>query len=207
MDRRTSIKWVLAAATALPLANAIGTPQPGGAVGGAKGYGTDPDLLRTYRPGELWPLTLNPPQRRTTATLCDLIIPADSHSPSASSVGVVDFIDEWISAPYPAHQVDRTIVVEGLRWLDEHSRQRFASAFAEIGATHQAAICDDICFLPRAAPQLTQAATFFARFRDLTAGGFYTTPHGRSDIGFVGNVPRATFDGPPLEVLRKAGLA
>lgn len=207
MDRRTSIKWVLAVASALPLQEAIGASPPGGSAVLAKGYGTDPNLLKAYQPGDVWPLTLSPPQRRTATALCDIIIPADVHSPSASSVGVVDFIDEWISAPYPAHQADRTIVVAGLRWLDEHSQRRFGNVFAVIGATQQAAVCDDICYLPKAAPQLQQAATFFARFRDLTAGGFYTTPQGRTDIGFVGNLPRATFDGPPLEVLRKVGLA
>ena len=51
------------------------------------------------------------------------------------------------------------------------------------------------------------AAKFFAKFRDLTAGGFYTTPVCMKDIGYVGNTPLAKFDGPPLEALRKAGLA
>ncbi len=60
-----------------------------------------PICCRTYRPGELWPLTLTPAQRRLAAVLVDLIIPADEHSPSAPAVGVVDFIDEWVSAPYP----------------------------------------------------------------------------------------------------------
>ena len=206
MDRRTSIKWVLGAAATLPLVN---LPMSAGAESaslGTKGYGTDPDLLKTYRPGDLWPLTLSPAQQRTTAVLCDIIIPADSHSASASSVGVVNFIDEWISAPYPAHQADRPLLLDGLRWLEEHSRQRFNSPFPSLSASQQAAICDDICYLPEAQPQFRRAAVFFARFRDLTAGGFYTTPQGRTDIGFVGNVPRATFDGPPPEVLRKAGL-
>jgi hypothetical protein len=30
---------------------------------------------------------------------------------------------------------------------------------------------------------------------------------GMKDIGYVGNVPLATFDGPPIEALKKAGLA
>ena len=56
-------------------------------------------------------------------------------------------------------------------------------------------------------PEFATASQFFKKFRDLTAGGYYTTPEGMKDIGYVGNVPLATFDGPPPEVLRKLGLA
>jgi len=65
------------------------------------GYGSDPDLSKNYRPGEPWPLTLTAEQRRLSGIVSDLIIPADDRSPSASAMGVVDFIDEWVSAPYP----------------------------------------------------------------------------------------------------------
>ena len=67
-------------------------------------------------------------------------------------------------------------------------------------------ICDDICFVPKAAPPFAEAATFFARYRDLTAGGFYTTPQGAKDLRFVGNVASASFDGPPPEVLKIVGV-
>ena len=59
----------------------------------------------------------------------------------------------------------------------------------------------------KAAPNAATAAKFFAKFRDLTAGGFYTTPVGMKDIGYTGNTPLAKFDGPPLAALKKAGLA
>jgi hypothetical protein len=48
---------------------------------------------------------------------------------------------------------------------------------------------------------MKKAAQFFARFRDLVAGGFYTTPEGMKDIQYLGNVPLTKFDGPPPEVL------
>ena len=31
---------------------------------GAKGYGTDPDLTKLYKPGDVWPLTMTPTPRR-----------------------------------------------------------------------------------------------------------------------------------------------
>lgn len=216
MDRRTTIKWVLAAAAAMagPQTAVYGLQRddshdPIPDLPAGKGYGTDPDLSKVYKPGELWPLTLTGPQRETARVLCDLIIPADSSSPSASEVGVVDFIDEWISAPYPQQRQDRVSVLKGLAWLDTEAASRYApsTSFAALTHDQQTAICDDICLVEKAKPRLTEAANFFSRYRDLTAGGFYTTPQGRQDVRYVGNVPMTHFDGPPPEVLKKVGLA
>lgn len=213
MDRRTTLKWMLSAAAAMPLLKTHGVAAAASAAPSApgappvKGYGTDPDMTRVYAAGEVWPLTFTAQQRKTAAALCDVIIPADAHSPSASSVGVVEFIDEWISAPYPLQRTDRPVILEGLAWMDHESRRRYSRDFAALGESRQALICDDICYEPKAAPQFAQAAKFFARYRDLTAGGFYTTPVGRKDLRYVGNVALASFEGPPIEVLKKVGLA
>jgi hypothetical protein len=203
VDRRTTVKWI-AAASALPWLQRRALGSTAGAH--ANGYGTDPKLDRVYKPGELWPLTLPPGMRRSAAALCDVIIPADSESPSASAVGVVDFIDEWISAPYEAQRADRKTILEGLGWLETESKRRFKKFFAELSNAQMTSICDDICYLPKAKPRFTEAAKFFATYRDLTAGGFYTTPQGSKDIKYVGNVALERFDGPPHEVLRKVGL-
>jgi hypothetical protein len=202
IDRRTTLKWVLGAAAALPYLKIEVR-----AASGEVGYGTDPNLMPLYRPGELWPLTLTAGERRSAAALCDVIIPADDKSPSASAVGVVDFIDEWISAPYPDQRQDRPLILTGLAELESRAERRFGKALADLKSDEQRALCDPICYLPKAAAEDRDAATFFARFRDLTAGAFYTTPQGTQDLGFVGNVALARFDGPPLEVLKRAGLA
>jgi hypothetical protein len=68
-------------------------------------------------------------------------------------------------------------------------------------------LCEDIAHVATASAERKKAAQFFKRYRDLTAGGYYTTPEGMKDIGYVGNVPLPSFDGPPPEVLRKLGLA
>jgi hypothetical protein len=221
MDRRRTLKWILAASATMPLLArrvlgdaaraALGEAAPaargeGTAVAPAHGYGADPDLTKFYHPGDLWPLTLTPAQRRTAAGLCDVIIPADDHSPSASSVGVVDFLDEWVSAPYPNQQQDRALILEGLLWMDAEASRRFAKQFADLDEPAQHAICDDVCYEKSAQPQFAAAAKFFTRYRDLTAGGFYTSPEGRKDLGYIGNVPLLKFSGPPAEVLRKVGL-
>jgi hypothetical protein len=203
MDRREAIKWMLAATATVSLLNFRSL----GAGVSATGYGTDPDLMKNYKPGDLWPLTFTKEQRRAVAALCDVIIPADDKSPSAGSLGVPDFIDEWISAPYPEQQADRQEILDGLAWLDQESEKRFGKGFADLNDKQKCNICDDICYVPKAKHKFKIAAHFFAKFRNLTAGGFYTTPQGWKDIQYIGNVALAKFEGPPPEVLKYLNLA
>ncbi|MFO1446675.1 MAG: gluconate 2-dehydrogenase subunit 3 family protein [Opitutaceae bacterium] len=206
LDRRAAIKWMLAG-TATMMVIDRATFAQGAATPGGKGYGTDPDLIKEYKPGDLWPLTLNDHQRRTATVLCAVIIPADDRSPSAADLHVQDFVDEWISAPYPGHDADRTRILAGLAWLDTEAKKRFGKDFADLAANQHTAICDDICRETPSRAEFKEPSLFFKRFRDLTAGGFYTTKEGMKDINYVGNVPLVTFDGPPPEVLKKLGLA
>jgi len=204
MDRRTSIKWMMAAASAAAV------PSWEAAAQSAVSYGTDPDLVKRYRSGDLWPLTLSTEQKVTAAALCALIIPADTHSPSAAQLNVPLFIDEWISAPYPHHQKDRALIVEGLAWIETDAMKRFRKPFAQLTEAQQRSLCDPVCLpgkVAKASPEIMKAAQFFSRYRDLTVDGFYTTPEGMKDLGFTGNKPSAKFEGPPLAALKKAGLA
>jgi len=210
MDRRVAIKWILAAGAGAMLVNlppfgaapALGAPAQPGA-----GYGTDPDMLRAYKAGELWPLKLSDPQRRQVAALCDTIIPADEHSPSASSVGVTDFIDEWVSAPYPGNVADSKVILVGLAELESESKGRFGALFADATQEQRRTLCGELAARsPAADPDPEAPRPFFGRFRELTISGFYTTPAGRQDLGYVGNVPLARFDGPPADLIDRLGL-
>lgn len=187
---------------------ALGKPPKflGSADGTPGGYGTDPNLVRTYEPGDCWKLTFTEAQRTTAAAWCDVLIPADDKSPSASKVGVVDFIDEWISAPYEEFQDDRKLILDGLAWIEAESKKRFEKDFASLSEEQKHAICDDVCYGPKAKPEFKEAAKCFSKFRSLTAGGFYSTPVGMADIGYVGNSPQLRFDGPPQEVLDRLGV-
>ena len=201
MDRRTTIKWVLAASTVLPSLGGRSSRAESQPPLNVQGYGTDPDLLKSYRPGDLWPLTFTEAQRRTASSLSDLILPADAHSPSAAALGVVEFIDEWVSAPYPTHQENRRMILDGLAWVDAESARLYQREFSALTASEQRAICDPVCDVSTPALGLRSVAVFFRLYRDLTAGGFYSTPEGRKDLGYMGNVPLAHFDGPPAAVL------
>ncbi|HKQ13322.1 MAG TPA: gluconate 2-dehydrogenase subunit 3 family protein [Steroidobacteraceae bacterium] len=194
LDRRTAIKWVLAASAALRLPNASFDALA--AAPAAQGYGKDPNLMKVYKAGDLWPLTLSKEQRVTATALCDLIIPADDTSPAASKVGVVDFLDEWISAPYPEHAEDRKTIVDALGKVEGEAQRRFKTPFAKLSAQQMSTIADAIV-----------EEAYFKRYRELTAGGFYTTPVGVRDLKYVGNVAMATFEGPTQDVLKRLGLA
>ncbi|MDT8369627.1 MAG: gluconate 2-dehydrogenase subunit 3 family protein [Longimicrobiales bacterium] len=171
----------------------------------AAGTATDPDLIAPVVP---WERTLSEDELAALAVLCDVIIPADEHSPAASTVGAHEFIDEWVSAPYDGMQRDRVLVLGGLVWLDRESARRFGEGrrFRDLATDEQHAICDDIASPRNAQPGFEAAARFFDKLRDLTATAFYTTREGMDDLGYVGNVPLASWGPPPPEALRHLGL-
>ena len=207
LSRREVLKWFAAASAAMSVSELELFAQSGTTAALArKGYGTDPNLLKEYKPGDAWPLILDAKQRATVKTLCDLLIPADDLGPAASAVGVPEFIDEWVSAPYPIQTADRPMILEGLAWLDAEAQRRFQKDFAALEAAQHRAICDDICHHEKAPPEFRKPAKFFLKMRSLSAGGYFSTPDGWKAIGYVGNMPLASFDGPPKEVLEKLGL-
>lgn len=210
LSRRDVFRYFAAVYAAAAVAHLEGAENPEGKITplpGAKGYGPDPDLQRIYQPGDLWPLTLTPLQKKTVTALADLILPADDLGPAASALRVPDYIDEWVSAPYESQQKTRVQILEGLAWLESEAKSRFqAASFADLSAPQQKAICDNICDPRKARAEHQPAAKFFAAFRGLAMGAYYATPDGWKAIGYVGNIPLATFDGPPREVLEKLGL-
>ena len=174
--------------------------------GAAKPYGTDPDLQKVYRPGDLWPLTFDARQIKAAGALADVILPADDLGPAASTLGVVDMLDEWVSAPNDTQQKDRPVILDGLAWIDAESRKRFQKDFADLPESGKTAICDAICDPAKAVKEFRTAARFFSKFRALCAGAYYATPDGWKALGYVGNVALASFDGPPPEVLAQLGV-
>ncbi|MFT4691031.1 MAG: gluconate 2-dehydrogenase subunit 3 family protein [Verrucomicrobiia bacterium] len=208
INRRLALRWISAATATIPILEGDSLAAESGSTKPlfAKGYGPDPDLIKNYNPGDLWPLTFSAEQRRLVIVLCDIIMPADETSPSASSLGVHDFVDEWISSPYPAQKGDRNGILKGLPWLDEEAIRRGEKNFVSLAANKQFEICQE---LAKAAKKDSRKhpGSFFLRLRNLVAGGYYTTPVGMKDIGYLGNVPMAEWNGPPPEVLERLGLS
>jgi gluconate 2-dehydrogenase gamma chain len=134
----------------------------------------------------------------TIKVLCDIIIPADAKSGSASQAGVPAFI-EFIAKDMPQNQ---TPLRGGLKWLDNESNKRFKKIFTLCTKDQQIQIVDDIAYPQQAKPIFSQGVAFFTLMRNLTASGFYTTRIGIDDIGYVGNTPNV-WEGPPADVIKQ----
>lgn len=197
LSRREALKRVIGLSVALSALE-----MPAFANTPIRGIGTDPNLLKKEIP---WPLVLNDAEMKTVKVLGDIIIPADENGPEASAVGVPEFINEWVSAPYEQQQGDLVTLRKGLVWLDAESKKRFTKIFVEITPEQQIAIIDDI--VKDGTDARKQAYSFFKMFRDRVAGGYYSTPIGWKAIGYIGNVPMPEYPGPPPEVLKHLGLA
>jgi hypothetical protein len=203
-DRRRSLAWLAGAigATQLPgLGHALAS-SAAGASAAAKhalpplprgpGYGTDPGLLKDWQAGEPWPLTLNARERAALAAIADRILPAEGTAPAASAVGVVDCLDEWLSAPYAGQQADRALVLPALEELLARASTQ-GSQFEALPADLQL--------------QWLKTSPAFPRLRELVAGAYYSTPAGAQDLAFAGDSPSTFFAGPSAQVLRAAGYA
>lgn len=207
IDRRKSLKWMASAAAAAPfLGHDVFSAGDAASPSISRGYGLDPDMVKVYNPGELWPLTFSDEQRQKVTVLCDIIMPADETSPSASSLGVQDFIDEWISSPYPDQAKDRKLILKGLDWLDEEAAVLGAPNFLSLEFEQQTAMCHELAKSAKKSSK-EYPGSFFLKMRDLISGGYYTTPEGMKDIGYVGNVAQIEWNGPPPEALAHLGLS
>jgi Gluconate 2-dehydrogenase subunit 3 len=162
------------------------------AIAKVNGYGSDPNLLeRTVT----WPRTLSAQELAMLAALCDIVLPAEPPHRSAKDIGVHHFLDEWVSAPYPQMQADRTIILDGLAALNGAARKSGDVPFAQVEPAQQAALFDELC-------GGKETVGFSRRLIQLICDGYYTTREGHAAIGYVGNVALASFPGAPPEIVR-----
>ncbi|TQV66717.1 gluconate 2-dehydrogenase subunit 3 family protein [Exilibacterium tricleocarpae] len=218
LDRRGALKIIATTAAAVPVLGcapdsstaAVGavTPRPESELpvsppSQPRRTPFDPDLLN---PDIHWDLVLTGAELTTLKALANVIIPADAVSPGAGDLDAQDFINEWVSAPYQNNKRDLILVRGGLVWLQSEAGRRYGRRFTELSPAQVTAICDDIKWRQSAQPAYQSAAIFFEKVRDLTATAFYTTEEGMADIGYLGNKALASFEGPPLAVLRQLGL-
>jgi hypothetical protein len=187
INRRSALKFAafvtLAAHRLWALANQL-------APSSVPGYGTDPDLLQR---SVTWQRTLTASQLATLHALCDIALPAELPHPSAGAIGVHEFLDEWLSAPYPQMQADRLVVLTGLATLDQTTQRELRVPFATASLPAQIALFDRAC-------GSEATAEFSRRLIQLICTGYYATRAGHAAIGYVGNVALSSFLGPPPEV-------
>jgi hypothetical protein len=207
VDRRITLQWLFGAmaASALPgcaTSGALGaaaTEPPGPwpdlpvVALDAPGYGTDPNLIEGVVP---WPRTLNAQQLETAAALCDTILPAEGQYPAPSAIGIHQFVDEWVSAPYPEQRGDRILLLNGFAWLDREAETRHGKSYARLAEADRGAILRDL------AAAHAKGADFLRRMKFLTTGAYYTSEQGIEELGYVGNVAiQGDYPGPTKEAL------
>jgi gluconate 2-dehydrogenase gamma chain len=139
----------------------------------------------------------NDHQWRAVEVLCDLIIPADEHSGSATAAGVPEFIDDWLDfrAREDGNQDLAASVLGGLAWLDLEATRLFQKDFAVATPAGQKQILDRIAWPARAADADRRWAAFFTGFRDLTVSGFFSSKMGVADLPYLGNKAVAEWKG------------
>jgi len=140
---------------------------------------------------------------RTVRILADMIIPRDERSGSASDAGVPEFMDFTMTDRPRSQEWMRS----GLAWIDAQSKSRFAKAFADASQSQREAILNDIAWPGKAPASMADGVSFFNRFRDLTATGFWSSEIGVKDLRYMGNVFATNWNGCPSEALKKLGVS
>ncbi len=142
----------------------------------------------------------NEHEQKTLDTLADLILPADTTGPAASTTGTTAFI-AFMANDYPSFKFP---LRAGLAWLSRESLSRFANNdFNTLSAAQQKAILEDIAYLPEDPKEdLSPPVAFFDLLRKLVLTGYFSSKEGQKDLGYQGNVPNI-WDGVPEEVLAK----
>ncbi len=137
----------------------------------------------------------------TVAVLCDLILPATTTAGAASEAFVPEFIDFAVKE-WPHIQDDFR---NGIKWLDDYSRNQNGKDFIFASPEDQIAILDVIAYADKATEETQPGVDFFREIRNFTLTGYYTTEMGFNDLGYVGNRPNV-WDGVPQEVLDDLGI-
>ena len=164
-------------------------------------------LSEEERAQQFTPKFFTPEEYRTVRVLVDYVIPRDAKSGSATDAKVPEFMDFMYSDPLQTTSENtKKAMKDGLAWLDTESRRRFAKTFVEAADAERRQILDDIASPAKAPQGMADGVTFFNRFRDMTASGFFSSAMGWKDVGYIGNVAVAQWKGCPPATLRRLGV-
>lgn len=95
---------------------------------------------------------------------------------------------------------------DALRWFDGFAYDSYHKAFTNCTDAEQRQLFDQVAWPAKARPELREGVNFFNRFRDFTAGGFFSSKMGVADIGYMGNHALASWNGCPPEALKHLGF-
>lgn len=133
--------------------------------------------------------------------LVDMIFPEEEDSPSASEVGVVEFIEFMVKDKPEMQKPMRN----GLKWMNTYSNEMYKRDFIELEDKQKIAVLDSIAYPENNNKDLIEGVAFFSLIRELTASGYFTSKEGIVYLGYVGNRPNV-WEGVPMEVLEQYKL-
>jgi hypothetical protein len=124
--------------------------------------------------------------------LAEMIIPADGHSPGARAAKVAAYIDARLAEAFDA--ADRTTWRDGLKLIDQLSRQAAGGAFLESTAAQRLALLERIA-AHEAKPDKPEEH-FFAELKSRVVDAYYTSEIGiKQELEYRGNTYQAEFAG------------
>lgn len=133
----------------------------------------------------------NADQMALVATISELIIPTDDHSPGAIKAEVPEFIDLMISESSAESKKTWT---DGLAAMDKLSQDKNGVPFNKATKDQQVAILTEIS-KNEAKPQ-TQEERFFKTIKNMTIDGYYTSEIGiKQELQYKGNTYLREFKG------------
>lgn len=135
---------------------------------------------------------------RLVRVLVNYVIPRDARSGSATDAGVPEFMDFMLGESAGM----RTWMKNGLGWMNAECRKRFGKGFISCSDAQRREVLDAIAYPKKASADVKAGVDFFNNFRNLTASGFWSSRIGVADLGYIGNMPVAKWEGTPANVMR-----
>jgi hypothetical protein len=187
LGRRRALK-VIALGTALPVlnnGNVFGTQDH------AHQHHSHSTPKTTDKPKDTALKFFTPKEFATVATISELIIPTDDHSPGAKEAEVPAFIDLMVNES-PAEV--RTLWRDGLASVEKMSQSRFKKDFNSVTGDQQVELLTEIS-KNESSPK-TLEEKFFKAIKNLTIDGYYTSEIGiHKDLRYKGNQYLKEFKG------------
>lgn len=187
VTRRGALKGLavgLGAAGSLPILSFRGQAQ-GHQHGG---HGAAPAKAQKAPAG---PKFFDAAQLALVATLSELIIPTDDHSPGAIAAEVPAFIDLMVSES-PAET--KSLWTDGLAAVNALSQKQHAVPFGQATAPQQVALLTEIS--RNEMKPVTLEERFFKALKNLTIDGYYTSKIGiHQELKYKGNTYLKEFKG------------
>ncbi len=130
-------------------------------------------------------------QMALIATISELIIPTDDHSPGAIAAEVPEFIDLMVSES-PAE--NKKLWTDGLASMDALAKTRFQKAFNSASPEQQTTLLTEVSKNEMSPKTLEEK--FFRAIKGMTIDGYYTSKIGiHQELQYKGNTYLKEFKG------------